>query len=377
MSNTYIAQQLFDGHTIQSNMGLTVRDGRISAIQSNPDTHNATYLNGLVTAGFIDVQVNGGGGLLFNQAPSLNTLLTMSKAHSVFGTTAMLPTLITDELGVIEQAANAIAEAIALQSPGILGVHFEGPHLSQPKRGIHSADFIRPIADRELAEYTRQDLGKVVVTLAPENVPTDVIADLVKQGVHVSLGHSNANAQTVMAALEAGATGFTHLYNAMSALTSREPGMVGAALLHQSSYCGLIIDHHHVHPISCQLAIKSKGWQHIMLVTDAMAHVGSDIESLDYLRTKIIRKGNKLTLPDGTLAGSVLDMASSVRNCHQDLHIPLIEALNMASATPAAFVGEQHNIGKLAVGLQADFVVLDEKQHVQSSWIRGKKVFSR
>ncbi|WP_416306946.1 N-acetylglucosamine-6-phosphate deacetylase [Neptunicella sp. SCSIO 80796] len=375
MPITYIAETLFDGHDMLSDIALTVDDGKITAITPATNNQPGIVLPGLVSAGFIDVQVNGGGGVLFNQSPTVDALKTMVKGHAIYGTTAMLPTLITDQLAVIQQAADAMAEAIRQQTPGIIGIHFEGPHLSEPKRGIHSTDFIRPISDKELAQYCRQDLGKVIVTVAPENVPADIIADMVKQGVHVCLGHSNATADVVEQALQAGASGFTHLYNAMSPLTSREPGMVGVALNDARSYCGLIVDHHHVHTTSCQLAIKAKGWQKIMLVTDAMAHVGSDISSLPYLDTEIIRTGDKLSLPNGTLAGSALDMATAVRNTHQDLGISLADSLNMASMTPATYLGMQDSLGKLAVGYAADFVVLDTQQKVKSTWIQGKKVF--
>jgi N-acetylglucosamine-6-phosphate deacetylase len=375
MSKTYLATFLFDGQQIQQNMLLQCDDGLITDIRPHAGQDFDELLEGLLVAGFIDVQVNGGGGALLNNEPNLAAIKTMLKAHSQFGTTAMLPTLITDQISVMHHAADAVAEALVEKVKGIIGVHFEGPHLSQPKKGIHPAGHIRPITDKELAQFCRQDLGKVVVTLAPENVSADIIKHLVSVGVKVCLGHSNADSDTVFAALAAGATGFTHLFNAMSPLTSREPGMVGAALLDEQSYCGLIVDHHHVHPQCCKLAIKTKGVNKIMLVTDAMAHVGSQQDSLDYFDTIITRKGDKLTVPDGTLAGSALDMASAMRNTHRDLGVTLVDALNMASATPAEFLGLQNHLGKLAPGYQADFVLLDDKQHVLASWIAGHKVY--
>lgn len=377
MSKTYLATSLFDGQHIQQNMLLHCDGGLITRIEPHTGQAFDERLEGLLAAGFIDVQVNGGGGALLNNEPSLATIKTMVKAHGQFGTTAMLPTLITDQISVMYCAADAVAEALVTKVKGIIGMHFEGPHLSQPKKGIHPASHIRSITDKELTQFCRQDLGKVVVTLAPENVSADIIKHLVSVGVKVCLGHSNADSDTVFAAIAAGATGFTHLFNAMSPLTSREPGMVGAALLDEQSYCGLIVDHHHVHPQCCKLAIKTKGANKIMLVTDAMAHVGSQQDSLDYFDTVITRKGDKLTVPDGTLAGSALDMASAVRNTHQDLGVTLADALNMASATPAEFLGLQNHSGRLATGYQADFVLLDDKQHVLASWIAGNKVFEK
>ncbi|GAB2697590.1 N-acetylglucosamine-6-phosphate deacetylase [Aliiglaciecola aliphaticivorans] len=368
----YHASRFFDGQSIQENLRLTIENGLITSIDKHPQPTDFP-LEGLVTAGFIDTQVNGGGGVMFNQRPSLETLRTMRKAHSLFGTTAMLPTLITDNLDCMQSAANAIAQAIKGQEAGILGVHFEGPHLSMPKRGIHSSEQIRPLSEDEMAIFCRQDLGQVVVTVAPENVSQSQIIELVNCGVIVSLGHSNADIDTVLKAIDAGATGFTHLFNAMSGLTARNPGMVAAALQDERVTCGLIADGLHVHPYNCRLAFQCKGWQKLMLVTDAMAHVGAEVETLPWLDTQIIRNGNKLTLADGTLAGSALDMSSAVRNLHQNMGVPLESALKMASLTPAKFLACS-NRGKLAVGMQADFVVLDEQLCTLGCWIAGIQV---
>jgi N-acetylglucosamine-6-phosphate deacetylase len=372
VSVTYLPSSLFDGHQIHKNMAITVSKGQIEALGSPQDMQgDIIVLDGLLSAGFIDVQVNGGGGVLFNNNPSLATVNTMAKAHARFGTTSMLPTLITDDIRVMQDAAGAVAEALVGNLAAIKGVHFEGPHLSQPKKGIHPGQHIRHISDNELSLFCRRDLGKVVVTLAAENVPCDVISDLVKQGVKVCLGHSNADIDTTLAALAAGARGFTHLFNAMSPLVGRAPGMVGAALLDDDSYCGLIVDHHHVHLRCCQLAIKCKGYNKIMLVTDAMAQVGGAQDTVEYFGSLITRHGNKLTLPDGSLAGSALDMASAVRHCHQDLEVPLAGALTMASQTPAEFLGLDTSHGRLASGLQADMVLLDKDLRVRATWVNG------
>ncbi|MFT6952583.1 MAG: N-acetylglucosamine-6-phosphate deacetylase [Paraglaciecola sp.] len=372
MPVTYLPTSLFDGQQIHKNMAITLSNGQIVALgaaQNMPG--DVIELEGLLSAGFIDVQVNGGGGELFNNSPSLATVNIMSKAHARFGTTSMLPTLITDNIKVMHHAANAVQEARVSSLATIKGIHFEGPHLSQPKKGIHPGQHIRPISDHELSLFCRRDIGKVVVTLAPENVPCDVISDLVKQGVKICLGHSNADIDTTLAALAAGASGFTHLFNAMSPLVSRAPGMVGAALLDDDSYCGLIVDHHHVHKRCCQLAFKCKGYTKTMLVTDAMAQVGGAQDTVEYFGSLITRHGNKLTLPDGSLAGSALDMASAVRHCHQDLKVPLAGALTMASQTPAEFLGLDTTHGRLALGLQGDMVLLDDDLQVKATWVNG------
>lgn len=371
----FFAENLFDGQTIKKNQMITVESGTVLTMESAPLQGDAVLLTGLVAPGFVDVQVNGGGGVLFNNRPNLETLLTMSQAHQQFGSTAILPTLITDDFATMQSAANAVASAIAQKIKGIIGIHFEGPHLSQPKKGIHPSQHIRQISPEEMALFKRKDLGLVCVTLAPENVSVEVIEELVQANVKICLGHSNASAEQTFAALKAGAQGFTHLFNAMSPLQSREAGMVGAALLDTSSYCGLIVDHEHVDMTSCQLAIKCKTPEHIMLVTDAMSHVGSEQIELQFAGMQINRQGNKLTIEGGRLAGSALDMATAVRNCVQDLKCTREEALKMASTTPAAFLGLQNQKGYLAPGFAADWVVLTDQYAVNATYIAGEQVF--
>ena len=371
----FFAENLFDGKTIKKNQMITVEGGTIQSIESAQFQDDAIRLVGLVAPGFLDVQVNGGGGVLFNNQPNLDTLLTMSRAHQQFGSTAILPTLITDDFATMQQAANAVASAIAQNTKGIIGIHFEGPHLSQPKKGIHPTQHIRQISPDEMALFERTDFGLVCVTLAPENVSVETIKELVQAKVKVCLGHSNATADETFAALQAGAQGFTHLFNAMSPLQSREAGMVGAALLDANSYCGLIVDHEHVDMTSCQLAIKCKTPERIMLVTDAMSHVGSEQIELQFAGMQINRQGNRLTIEGGRLAGSALDMASAVRNCVQDLQCTLQQAITMASATPASFLGLQQQKGYLAPGFDADWVVLTDQFYVNATYIAGEQTF--
>jgi len=366
--------------TWQQDQVLTIEKGIITDISPLSSMQSAgkavmdlPRIDGTVIPGYVDTQVNGGGGVMFNHATSYESIKVMANAHLQFGSTTLFPTLITDDIDTIEQAADAMAEAIADDHPSILGVHFEGPHLSVEKKGVHLPKYIRALSDRELATYTRKDIGQVLVTVAPENVPCDIIRELVESGVVVALGHSNAPYDIVEQAIEAGATGFTHLYNAMSPLTSREPGMVGAALLHDS-ICGLIVDHQHVHPKSVALAYKTKGPDELMLVTDAMAHVGASEPTVAFFDTHITREGDKLTTPDGTLAGSCLDMHSAVTNSVNDISIPLRHASVMASTTPAMFTHIHNKVGEIAVGKYANFLVLDDNKALAEVWQRGSKI---
>lgn len=378
----HTAHALINGQLMQG-QSISIEDGKIAAITNsrNPtikntplDYANLSLNRGILVPGFIDTQVNGGGGAMFNHDPSLVTLKCMMKAHSQFGTTAMLPTIITDNIEVMQAAADAVAEALNSQEPGIIGIHFEGPHLSLAKRGCHPPSHLRNISESEWAVYLRKDLGVKVITVAPEAVTCEQIKILVESGAIVSLGHSNAKAESVLAAINAGATGFTHLYNGMSASTSREPGMVGTALTSENCYCGIILDGQHVHPLTATLAWRAKGRQKLMLVSDAMSPVGTELSEFDFFDGKVIRDGLQLRDKNGSLAGSVLDMASAVRYAANTLNLGLENAIEMASKTPAAFINSLTR-GDITIGKQADFVWLDDDLQVLAVWVAGQVIY--
>ncbi|MDX2369431.1 MAG: N-acetylglucosamine-6-phosphate deacetylase [Colwellia sp.] len=368
--------RLFDGQHFIDDQVLTITNGVISAIDA--DISNVDIkAEGLVVPGFIDLQVNGGGGVLFNGSPSLDKLKIIIAAHAKFGTTAMMPTLITDKIEVMVQAADAMAEVIREKVPGIVGIHFEGPHLSLAKKGTHCAELIRPISEAEWLVLSRKDIGQVMITLAPETVSVHDISRMVELGIKVSLGHTNADFVTAQKAVDAGATGFTHLFNAMSPLQGREPGVVGCALLNDNTQAGLIVDGHHVNYASCQLAIKAKPAGGIFLVTDAMPPVGTDIKEFPLYDKIVYVENGKLTSTTGELAGSSLDMATAVKNTHLELNVPLDEALRMASLYPARYLYQKQNVlrGQLKVGQYADLVVLNDDFSVNETWISGRKVY--
>ena len=372
MKQYYRPHRLFDGKRFVEQPIVTVENGLIADISFEQPQAEVIELAGLLAPGYIDVQVNGGGGVLFNNVPELATLQTMVAAHASYGTTAMLPTLITDDIEVMQQGADAIAAAIAQQLPGILGVHFEGPHLSVAKKGVHPKEHVRGIREAEWAVFARQDLGIKLVTLAPETVTPAEITRLKELGCIVSIGHSNADYQQTADAIAAGASGFTHLYNAMSPLSSREPGVVGAALTAEHTYCGIIIDHHHVHPQVAKLAFKCKGADKLVLVTDAMALIGSEQTNFELFGEQVELNGDKLQIATGQLAGSHLSMQQAVQNCVNDLELSLADSLNMASLTPANWLGIAQNYGSLTVGKRADWVVLDAQLNVIQCCIAGQ-----
>jgi N-acetylglucosamine-6-phosphate deacetylase len=326
---------------------------------------------GLLLPGFIDVQVNGGGGVLFNDAPSVDTLRTIAAAHRRFGTTGLLPTLISDDSAVIARAIDAVRAALAAGVPGVLGIHIEGPCLNEERRGAHDASKFRDLDESDIALLTSLGAGRTVVTLAPEMTSPATIARLAAAGVVVSAGHTNASASEIGEALRHGVTGFTHLFNAMSPLTSREPGTVGAALLDPHSWCGIIVDGHHVDPRVLRLALACKRHDRFMLITDAMSSVGAEQDSF-------MLQGRRISVADGVcidqhgvLSGSALDMASALRNAVAMLGLPLESAARMASRQPAEFLGLGDQLGRLAPGYRANLVQLDASLAVQATWIDG------
>ena len=366
--------RLFDGSQFHENVTLKISQGRIHEIVSKRMA-DAVQLDGTLTAGFIDCQVNGGGGKLFNTEPTVTTLEVMMQAHAQFGTTSLLPTLITDSIQTMQLAADAVADALHHGLPGILGLHFEGPHLSEPKKGVHPAPHIRDLTDNERQLYRRNDVGIRLVTLAPERVEDAAIRELLHSGVKVSIGHSNACYERTGEVLALGVDGFTHLFNAMSPFTSREPGVVGAALLSEQAHCSLILDGHHTHFAAAKLAHRMKAKGKLFLVTDAMSTIGCEQKEFDLFGVVVTRDKDKLTTPDGTLAGSALDMMTAVKNAVTELALDLGEALNMASLYPAQYLGIDATYGSISPGKRADLVLIDTDFKVKKTWIGGDLVF--
>lgn len=358
---------------LREDVCVVIAGDRIESItDAAPDGASVVDLNGaLLLPGFIDVQVNGGGGRLFNEDPSVETVAIMAEAHRRFGTTGLLPTLISDDLSVVQKGIAAVDEAIKTAVPGILGIHIEGPFLSRARRGVHLASMLQPFDDRFVALLSSAKRGKTVLTVAPECVAPRQIARLVEAGVVVCAGHSDADYETVKASIDAGAIGITHLFNGMSQLTNRAPGMVGAALEDRSTYAGLIIDGYHVHPASFRVALNAKGPDRLMLVTDAMASAGSDDREFTLQGRTISRDGQRLVNEDGVLAGSTLTMVAAVANAIEQGQISLSTAVQMASRTPAHFLGLESETGAIVPGLRADLVVVRDDFTVVRSWIGG------
>ena len=325
----------------------------------------------MLLPGFIDVQVNGGGGVLFNETPTVETIRQIGVGHRRYGTTGFLPTLISDSVDVMRAALIAVEQALAEGVPGVLGIHLEGPYLAPARKGVHDPKFFHTPGSEELALLCAPHRGVRLLTLAPERVPLASIGELAAAGVIICAGHTAADYATTQAALAAGVSGFTHLFNAMTPFGSREPGVVGAALEDAGSWCGLIADGHHVHPASLRVAIAAKPRGKMLLVTDAMPPVGADHPDFVLNGETITAKDGICQTAEGVLAGSALDMAGAVRNAVQLLGLPLDEAVRMASTYPAEFLGLGASHGRIATGYQADLVVMDDDYRVQQSWIGG------
>jgi N-acetylglucosamine-6-phosphate deacetylase len=354
---------VIDGRDIQSLLPLA----DLPAASARHDLQGAWLV-----PGYIDAQVNGGGGVLFNNAPSVDTLRRIGEAHRRFGTTGFLPTLISDDAAVMREAIAATRAAIEAGVPGVLGIHLEGPYLAPARKGTHDAGKFRvPDAD-EIAMAASLDNGVTLLTLAPERMPVESIRDLVARGVIVAAGHTAGTYEEIRAGLQAGISGFTHLYNAMSPLQGREPGAVGAALEDRHSWCGIIADGHHVHAGSLRVALAAKPPGKVFLVTDAMPPVGSDDPSYVLYGETITVQDGVVRNAAGSLAGSALDMATAVRNAVQMLGLPLAEAARMASTYPADFLGLSASHGRIAPGYRADLVALDAGLDVAATWIHGQ-----
>jgi len=326
----------------------------------------------LLLPGFVDTQVNGGGGVLFNAEPTVDAIREIGRAHRPFGTTGFLPTLISDDLHVVARALEAVRAAIDAGVPGVLGIHIEGPFLNVARKGVHDPTKLRGLDENAIGMLTSLRGGRTLVTLAPEMTTPDIISKLTAAGVVVSAGHTNATYDQIRTALRHGLTGFTHLFNAMSQLTAREPGVVGAALDDPDSWCGIIVDGRHVDPTVIRIAMRCKRHDRFMLVTDAMPSVGAAKKSFSLQGRMISVANGVLVDEEGTLAGCDIDMATTVRNAVELLGVDLTEAVRMASQYPAEFLGLGAELGRIAPGYRANLVLADDGLDIKQTWIDGR-----
>lgn len=365
----YTGDDVLHDRAILVDRGVVVSLVRASEIA--PDIKQCDLKGESVSPGFIDIQVNGGGGVLFNDSPSPESIRLIGAAHRLFGTTHFLPTFITGSGPGMRQAAAAVDACLEEKMPGVLGIHFEGPFISSSKAGVHDPAFIRPPDDVSIDAVCSLKRGVTVMTFAPENVERALLHRLTEKGILLAIGHSNASFDEVSEAFASGSLCVTHLFNAMSPLTSREPGVTGAALAHEDSWAGIIVDGHHVHYSVVRIAWRTKRRGRLFLVTDAMPPVGGTVDEFRLGRYEIAAKNGRCVTADGVLAGSALDMATAVRNCVQHVGIPKDEALRMASTYPAEFLGLGGSLGRIAPGYKADFAVFNNQIRVSGVIVQG------
>jgi N-acetylglucosamine-6-phosphate deacetylase len=372
------APRLFNGETLERDR-VALIDGRSIIAVLAPDavpsgTEVETLPEGsLLAPGFVDLQVNGGGGILFNHDTSAGGLRRIAAAHARAGTTTMLPTLISGSRPQLLQALLATREAMAAGVPGIAGLHLEGPFIAPARAGIHPAAAIATLGEDDLAWLCAPPPGRLLLTLAPETVTPAQIAALARAGVIVFAGHTDASYAQARAGLDAGISGFTHLFNAMSPFAARAPGALGAALDDPACVGGIIVDLHHVHPASVRIAYAALGDRRLFLVSDAMATAASTVDHFVLDGEPIRLLGGRLTNAAGTLAGAHLTMAEAVRNAVLTVGLPLQSALRMATATPAAVIALPDR-GRIAAGAAGDVVVLNRDLRVTAVWQNGTRL---
>jgi N-acetylglucosamine-6-phosphate deacetylase len=376
MKQALIGAKIFTGTRFFDNHALLVDGESIIDIVKCDDVPNDFSLQhlgeGILAPGFIDLQVNGGGGVLFNNSPAKESLQLMTDAHQFFGTTSIMPTVISDSIENIEACANAVTEAIK-DNPHIVGLHIEGPFFSHKYRGIHSENFISEWDPGYVKLIQNLKDLQLILTIAPECVPLDQIKLLSSMGVMLQAGHTDANFEQIKEAINCGLNGFTHIYNAMSQISPREPGVVGASLHFDEAIVSIIVDCHHVHPALVQLVFKQKPKGKLFFVSDAMATIHSD-DSFELYGEILSDTNGKIVNAAGKLAGSSITQIDAVKNAVDVCNIPLNEALSMASRYPAEYLGIDDHLGHLRAGYRADLVHFDADYKVLNVWASGRHV---
>jgi N-acetylglucosamine-6-phosphate deacetylase len=375
-----VGARIFDGERFLDDHVVMVEGARIVGVAPYAERPRGggdiDLGGGLLTPGFVDVQVNGGGGALMNERPSVDVVARIAESHRKYGSVGVMPTLVTDTPDQMRTAIAAVREA-RRRFPSVLGIHLEGPFLDPARKGAHDASYIRPIEASDIEMIADADCGAVMLTVAPNCISVDAIRALAERGVLVSLGHSEASYETAQAGVAAGARAFTHLFNAMSPFQGRAPGMVGAALDAKEAFVGIIADGHHVHPASLRIAFAAKAPNRMMLISDAMPPAADGPDSFLLQGRRVARVDGCLRLGDGTIAGSVITMDEAVRFCVRTVGVTLADALTMASRTPAAFLRRDRDLGRIAAGYLASLVHLDDELRVREAWVEGEPTLAK
>jgi len=377
LSRAISANQLFDGEQWLTDHAVIIDGETISSLvpisSLPPSITNVTPIEGILAPGFIDLQVNGGGGVLLNNTPTSESVERMTAGHRTLGTTAMMPTLISDTPEVHRAGVEAVAISIREGNRSVLGVHIEGPFFNISRRGTHKADMIRELSEEDMSWLLSLQGLPVILTLAPEHTRPGQIRRLSDAGIHLCAGHTDASYEQLQLAIAEGLKGFTHLFNAMSPLQAREPGAVGAALDCADTWVGIIADGYHVHPACIRIAHRAKPDGKLLLVSDAMATVGSKDSGFHLYGERIEVQEGRLVNAEGKLAGSAIGMIDAVRVAHREAGVALDDCLRMASLNPASLLGLDQQLGRIAPGYRADLVHFDSEFTVHHTWVAGAR----
>ena len=377
MKQALLGSQIFCGERFYDDHALLVEGKSIVDIvdkNNTPDNFNKIELDqGILAPGFIDLQVNGGGGVLFNNSPNKESLNTIIKAHQFFGTTSVMPTVISDSLEVLEQCIKTVTEEIKNNS-SLLGIHIEGPFFNTKYRGVHQKQYISTINSDYLNLFESLKGFPVMLTLAPECISSKELKHLTSLGIKTLAGHSDASYDELDDAIKNGLDGFTHLFNAMGQISAREPGVVGSALHFENTFASIIVDLHHVHPSLIQLAYKLKPKGKLFFISDSMATINHGKPSFELYDEVVNESDGRLVNSEGKLAGSSITQIDAVKNAYQKCNIPLNQALAMASRYPAEYLGIENYLGSLKPGYRADLVHFDSNFKVHNTWVSGKQI---
>ncbi|ANQ67163.1 N-acetylhexosamine 6-phosphate deacetylase [Candidatus Pseudothioglobus singularis] len=377
MKQAITGSKLFNGIDFIEHKALLIDDQHIAGIVNEdaiPTDFQVKKLEGgILSPGFIDLQVNGGGGKLFNNSPDKESLNTIISAHQYFGTTSIMPTVISDSLNILQKCTDTISNEIN-NNHSLLGIHIEGPFFNVKYRGVHQKQYINTINASYLNLFETLDKFPVMLTLAPECISIKQLKHLKSLGFKILAGHTDANYDQLEEAVKYGLDGFTHLFNAMGQISAREPGVVGSAFDFDETSASIIVDLHHVHPSLINLSFKQKPKGKLFFVSDSMATINHGEPSFELYDEVVSESNGRIINSEGKLAGSSITQIDAIKNAYQKCSIPLESAISMATLYPAEYLGVSDYIGQLKKGYRADLAHFDSNFHVQNVWLAGKQI---
>ena len=377
MKQAISGSKLFNGIDFIEHKALLIDDQHIAGIVNEDaiptDFQVKKIEGGILSPGFIDLQVNGGGGKLFNNSPDKESLNTIISAHQYFGTTSIMPTVISDSLNILQKCTDTISNEID-NNHSLLGIHIEGPFFNVKYRGVHQKQYINTINASYLNLFETLDKFPVMLTLAPECISIKQLKHLKSLGFKILAGHTDANYDQLEEAVKYGLDGFTHLFNAMGQISAREPGVVGSAFDFDETSASIIVDLHHVHPSLINLSFKQKPKGKLFFVSDSMATINHGEPSFELYDEVVSESNGRIINSEGKLAGSSITQIDAIKNAYQKCSIPLESAISMATLYPAEYIGVSDYIGQLKKGYRADLAHFDSNFHVQNVWLAGKQI---